>query len=125
MPKNALILLFVFAFLYSGMWIVLDRFTDSPVPGWDSFITSLSIIATWMLARKLYEHWYLWIVVNAVAVALFLSRGLYPTVVLYGVYFAMSFIGLKEWNKSIKDNISNPLTTKFSKNLRKERKGKS
>lgn len=100
-PKTALILLFVFAFLYSGMWIVLDRFTDSPVPGWDSFITSLSIIATWMLARKFYEHWYLWIVVNAVAVLLFLSRGLYPTVVLYSVYCVMSFIGLKEWRKTM------------------------
>ncbi len=46
------------------MWIILDRLTDSPVPAWDSFITSLSVIATWMLARKIYEHWFLWIVVN-------------------------------------------------------------
>jgi nicotinamide mononucleotide transporter len=96
--KTSIILTFVFLFLYVSMWKTLDHFTDSPVPGWDSFITSLSIIATWMLAMKLYEHWYLWIVVNAVAVLLFLSRGLYPTVVLYGVYLAMSFIGLKEWN---------------------------
>ena len=40
------------------MWLVLSGLTDSPVPEWDSFITSLSIIATWMLARKIYEHWY-------------------------------------------------------------------
>ena len=36
-----------------------------------------------MLARKIYEHWYLWIIVNFVSVVLFVSRGLYPTVVLY------------------------------------------
>lgn len=100
--KTGIVLAFVFTFLYTGMWIVLEKLTDSPVPGWDSFITSLSIIATWMLARKIIEHWYLWIVVNSVAVILFMSRGLYPTGVLYAVYFAMSFIGLKEWKKTIK-----------------------
>jgi nicotinamide mononucleotide transporter len=86
------------------MWIVLSRFTDSPVPEWDSFLTSLSIIATWMLARKIYEHWLLWIVVNTVSVILYFTRGLYPTVVLYAIYAAMSFIGLKAWKKTIRNN---------------------
>jgi hypothetical protein len=36
-----------------------------------------------------------------VAAVLFLSRGLYPTVALYSVYCIMSFIGLKEWKKTI------------------------
>ena len=99
--NTSIMLTFIFLFLYFPMWIVLDNLTDSPVPGWDSLIASLSLIATWMLARKIYEHWYLWIVVNGVAVVLFLSRGLYPTVVLYAVYFAMSFIGLNEWKKTI------------------------
>jgi nicotinamide mononucleotide transporter len=74
------------------------------VPGWDSFITSLSIIATWMLARKIYEHWLLWIVVNSVAAVLFLSRGLYPTVILYVVYGIMSFVGLTAWKKTIRSD---------------------
>jgi nicotinamide mononucleotide transporter len=91
----------IFILLYAIFFSVLSRFTDSPVPAFDSFITSLSIIATWMLARKIYEHWFLWIVVNASATVLFLTRGLYPTVILYIVYCAMSFAGLKEWRKSI------------------------
>ena len=91
-----------FLLLFAVLWLLLDRFTDSPVPGWDSFITSLSIIATWMLARKIYEHWFLWIVVNTVATGLFLTRGLYPTVILYFVYGVMSFAGLKAWRKTIR-----------------------
>ncbi len=69
--------------LYVLMWLVLSKFTDSPVPAWDSFITSLSIVATWMLARKIFEHWYLWIIVNFVSAVLFIIKGLYPTVILY------------------------------------------
>lgn len=99
--KTGLILSGIFILLYFLMWFVLSRLTDSPVPGWDSFITSLSIIATWMLARKIYEHWYLWMIVNSASVILFLTRGLYPTVILYLVYLVMSFVGLKEWKRSL------------------------
>jgi nicotinamide mononucleotide transporter len=94
----------IFLILYGIMWVVLSNFTDSPVPQWDSFITSLSIIATWMLARKIYEHWYLWIVVNTVSAILFIARGLYPTVILYLVYGIMSFAGLAAWKRTIKEN---------------------
>jgi nicotinamide mononucleotide transporter len=100
--KTGVILAVFFVILYGVMWFILTRLTDSPVPVRDSFITSLSIVATWMLARKIYEHWYLWIVVNFVSAVLFLTRGLYPTVILYVVYGVMSFAGLIEWKKTIK-----------------------
>jgi nicotinamide mononucleotide transporter len=100
--STGIMLALVFFLLYIIMWFVLTRLTDSPVPVRDSFITSLSIIATWMLARKIYEHWFLWIVVNFVSAVFFLTRGLYPTVILYTVYGIMSFVGLAAWKKTIK-----------------------
>jgi nicotinamide mononucleotide transporter len=100
--RTGIVLAIVFVLLYIVMWFVLTKLTDSPVPVRDSFITSLSIIATWMLARKIYEHWYLWIVVNFVSAVFFLTRGLYPTVILYTVYGIMSFVGLAAWKKTIK-----------------------
>ena len=100
-PVTGLVLAGIFVLLFVMMWIVLSNFTDSPVPGWDSFITSLSIVATWMLARKIYEHWFLWIMVNAVSVFIFIIKGLYPTILLYIIYLIMSFMGLIEWRKTI------------------------
>jgi nicotinamide mononucleotide transporter len=100
--RTGAILTIVFLLLFAMLFILAGRFTDSPVPGWDSFITSLSIVATWMLAKKIYEHWFLWIVVNITASVLFATRGLYPTVVLYIVYGVMSFAGLKAWRKTIR-----------------------
>lgn len=99
--KTGIVLIAVFILLYFLLWFSLSKLTDSPVPEWDSFITSLSIIATWMLARKIYEHWFLWIVVNTASAAIFIARGLYPTVILYLVYLIMSFVGLREWKKSL------------------------
>ena len=103
--RTGIILAIVFVFLYAVMWFILSNLTDSPVPAWDSFLTSLSIVATWMLARKIYEHWLLWIVVNFVAGVLFFTRGLYPTVILYMVYGIMSFVGLAAWKATIRDDI--------------------
>ena len=100
--STGIMLALVFFLLYIIMWFVLTRLTDSPVPVRDSFITSLSIVATWMLARKIYEHWFLWIVVNFVSMALFIIKGLYPTVILYAIYGIMSFAGLKAWKKTIR-----------------------
>jgi nicotinamide mononucleotide transporter len=100
-PKTGIILVFILVLIYFLLWFILSRLTDSPVPEWDAFITSLSIIATWMLARKIYEHWFLWIAVNSVSSVIFITRGLYPTVVLYMVYLVMSFVGLKSWKRSL------------------------
>jgi nicotinamide mononucleotide transporter len=97
----AFILTLVFIGLYLAMYLILSHLTDSPVPGWDAFLTSLSIVATWMLARKIYEQWYLWIIVNFVSMVLYTTRGLYPTVVLYFVYLVMSFAGLKAWKMTL------------------------
>lgn len=99
--QTGIILFVVSIVLWFVLWAVLKSFTDSPVPAWDSSVTSLSIVATWMLARKIYEHWYLWVLVNLSAAALFFSRNLYPTVILYIVYCIMSFAGLIEWRKSL------------------------
>jgi nicotinamide mononucleotide transporter len=98
---TGMILAAVFVAIYTVIWFGLSKLTDSPVPEWDSFITSLSIVATWMLARKIYEHWFLWIVVNSVSSGLFMIKGLYPTVGLYLIYLVMSFAGLREWKRSL------------------------
>jgi nicotinamide mononucleotide transporter len=108
--RTGIAITIVFLILFGAMWTVLSKLTDSPVAGWDAFITALSVVATWMLARKIYEHWYFWVVVNTVSAVIFYTRGLYPTMILYIVYGLMSFIGLIEWRKSLisKFEVENP-----------------
>jgi nicotinamide mononucleotide transporter len=81
------------------MYILLAKYTDSPLPFGDAFTTSLSILATWMLARKKIEHWLIWIFVDLVCAGMYLYRGLVPTVFLFAVYTLMAVIGFFEWRK--------------------------
>ncbi|MGW8316041.1 MAG: nicotinamide riboside transporter PnuC [Bacteroidales bacterium] len=92
---------------FFGIGFGLDRFTDSPIPYWDALTTAVSFAATWMLARKILEHWILWIFVDAISIGLYLYRGLYPTLVLFAVYTTMAIIGYLEWKKTINKEIEN------------------
>ena len=96
----ALVLTAILVVLYIGCAYALQRFTDSPVPFYDALGTSLSIVATWMLARKILEHWMLWIFINFFSAALCFYRGLYPTTGLFIVYGIMSVAGWYKWKQS-------------------------
>jgi nicotinamide mononucleotide transporter len=98
----ALILASVSFVLFFLMWFILKNYTDSPVPFADSLATSLSIVATWMLARKILEHWLVWIFVDAFSIGLFWYKDLLPTVILFIVYTGMAVVGFIEWKKEIK-----------------------
>jgi nicotinamide mononucleotide transporter len=99
--KTAFILIAISFILWALIWFVLIKFTDSPVPVGDSFITALSIIATWMLARKIIEHWIVWIIVDTVSLILYIYKGLFPTVVLYAIYAIVAVWGYLEWRKDL------------------------
>jgi nicotinamide mononucleotide transporter len=88
--------------LFAPIAFILKNFTDSPIPYWDSFTTSMSIVATWMLARKKIEHWLLWILIDSVSIILYIVRGLYPTSLLFVAYTIMAVVGYFEWKKELK-----------------------
>ncbi len=80
---------------------VLMTFTNSDLPYWDSFTTSLSFIATWMLARKILENWLIWIIVDAVSVGIYIYKDLYPTAVLFLFLTILAFVGYIQWKKDL------------------------
>lgn len=97
--RLAMMLAVVTLLIFVGIAEVLKRYTDSPVPYWDSFISSLSIVATWMLAKKIIEMWWIWVIANFVSLCLYFWKGLYPSVVLFFFYTVMSFAGYYAWRK--------------------------
>lgn len=87
--------------LACGIWavyyIILVKFTDSPLPLCDALTTALSIVATWMLAKKILEHWLIWIFVDAFSAGLYFYKDLNITAVLYIIYAVMAVIGYFQW----------------------------
>lgn len=82
-PLSGAIILVIALVLYFLYYFILSEYTDSPLPKADAFTTALSIVATWMLARKMIEHWWLWIIVDSVSAGLYFYKALYPTAILF------------------------------------------
>ena len=89
----------IFLVIFAAIAFVLIRFTDSPVPYGDSFTTTLSILAMWMLAHKYVEQWLLWIVVNIVSTGLYFWKGLDITAVLFIIYSIIPIFGYFKWKR--------------------------
>lgn len=94
-----LALTFVACFVAIG-W-VLERYTDSTVPWWDSFTTALSIVGMWMLARKWVEQWLAWIVVDVVCSGLYVYKEVYFYAALYAIYVIVAVLGYREWKRKM------------------------
>lgn len=87
--------------LWIVIYFILKHFTDSPVPIGDSFTTAFSIVATFMLARKILEHWIIWIVVDFISLLLYIWKGLYPTSIMFVIYTLAAAWGYFEWKKEL------------------------
>ena len=92
--------------LFSIISFILVNYTDSEIPYWDAFTTAGSFVATWMLARKIIEHWLIWIIVDSVSLGLYIYKGLYPTVILFGVYTILAILGFVEWKREMRKELN-------------------
>ena len=87
------------ATLASG-WFIAGAH-GGPVPYVDAFVAWASVLATWMVARKVLENWLYWIVVDAVAAALYWSQGFHATSVLFVLYVAIAIRGFFAWRAAL------------------------
>ncbi len=78
----------------------MTSFTDAALPYWDAATTVLSLVAQWLLGRKVLENWLVWIVVDMLAIGIYINRGLELTAGLYGVFVVLAASGLWTWMKA-------------------------
>ena len=80
----------------------LSGATDAALPFMDSSTTAFSLVAQWMQTRKWIENWWVWIVVDAVYVGIYIFKGLLLTAGLYAVFLALAGLGLVAWRRSLR-----------------------
>ncbi|MCD7916642.1 MAG: nicotinamide riboside transporter PnuC [Tannerellaceae bacterium] len=95
--------------IFLVIYFSLAQFTDSPIPAGDAFTTAIGIVATWMLARRIIEHWLFWVIANAVSIYFYYVRGLYPTMFLYFCYTLLAIVGWYTWKKKGEESYDKDL----------------
>lgn len=101
-PRTSLLPL---ALILIAIWVALalitTRIPGAALPWVDALLVAGSLVAQWMMTRKLLECWLLWIIVDAAYVQLFLVRGLHLTAALYLLFFLLAITGWRAWKHSM------------------------
>jgi nicotinamide mononucleotide transporter len=100
LARHALAALLIVA-LSLVSYVFLRRYTPAALPFPDSMVAWSSVFATFLVARKVYENWHWWLLIDSVSVYLYYTRHLYATVLLFGLYLILIVIGMREWRRSL------------------------
>jgi len=80
---------------------ITSRLPGTALPYVDAATTTVSLIAQWMMTRKLLENWLIWIAVDVIYVGMFIFKGLYLTAFNYGIYLVLAVLGYLTWKRSL------------------------
>jgi nicotinamide mononucleotide transporter len=93
----------VIAVMVIASGFLLDRYTDAAFPYIDSATTFAAIWATFLVARKVLENWWYWLVIDVVSIFIYWTRGLELTSALFVLYVLMIPFGLASWTRSLRE----------------------
>lgn len=99
--KQALLLLFIAITGISLVFFVLNNYTDSRIPFLDAVTTILSLIAQWMVCRKLIENWILWFAIDSAYLGIYFYKGIPAHALLQLIYLGMAVAGYWYWRKKL------------------------
>jgi nicotinamide mononucleotide transporter len=90
------------------LYLVLTTFTDSTVPAWDAWVSSIAWAGMWLLARRKVENWILLNISNALAIPLLFQKQL-PLFALLTIFlFIVACKGYIDWVKIAKKKTMAP-----------------
>ena len=78
----------------------LSQWTDAAFPYIDSLTTFSAIWATFLVARKVLENWWYWLVIDLASIFIYWSRDLQLTALLFVIYVALIPVGYLSWRAS-------------------------
>lgn len=70
-------------------------------PFFDGLTTVSSLIAQYMLTRKYFENWHVWIATDVIYIGLYGFKHLYLTSILYVLFLSMCLVGVRDWKKQL------------------------
>ena len=85
----------------------LEKNTSAALPYLDSFTTWGAVITTYMVAQKVLENWLYWLVIDTVAIYLYIDRELYLTALLMAIYVVLAVLGWFIWLKEYRQQDAN------------------
>jgi nicotinamide mononucleotide transporter len=84
-----------------GLGLAMHALTDAALPWLDAQLTAFSLVASLWAARKQLASWWLWIVLDAIYIGLYLYKDLSLTAGLYAAFVVLAALGLRDWGAAL------------------------
>ena len=79
----------------------MTNYTDADLAYVDAFTTVGSLCAQFLLAKKIIQNWIFWIVVDVIAVNVYMYKELYFTAGMFLVFLLLCMKGFRDWRKTL------------------------
>ncbi len=104
--RSAAVLAFIGTVFAWGLGASFAGYTDAALPYMDSSLTAASLVAQYLMTRKILENWLLWIAADVVYVGMFIYKRLLPTAGLYAVFLVLAAMGYVQWRRSLRQRLA-------------------
>lgn len=102
LPRRwALVLPFVFVAGAAALGTFLSHTTDAALPYADASLATASLIAQYLMTKKVVENWAIWVAADVGYIAMYIYKGLYPTTFLYAVFLVLAAMGYVQWKRAL------------------------
>jgi nicotinamide mononucleotide transporter len=86
----------------AGLGFFLRGHTDAALPFADASLTMASLIAQYLMTKKVLENWAIWVAADVAYIGMYIYKDLYPTAFLYAVFLVLAAMGHFEWRRSLR-----------------------
>ncbi len=78
---------------------IFSEYTSAQATYWDALTTVFSMIATFLLVQRILSNWLYWLVVDAIYVVLYASRGAHLFALLMVLYLVIATVAFLRWRR--------------------------
>lgn len=102
LTQKAMIGLSILGVIAAMVWgTLMKRYTDAALPYWDAATTAMSLIAQYLMTKKKWENWIVWILADILYIGIYINKELYLTSALYAVFLLLAISGHFAWRNEL------------------------
>lgn len=95
-------LIFLLFMLFSTYAPLLLDFPEASFKTMDALLSSASVVATFMMAKRKIEAWLLWIVIDFVSVWMYIQKSVMLIGIEFLIFGVLAIVGYVQWRRVLK-----------------------
>ena len=107
--KRHALLITVTGIIAVGVGYFMANYTHASFAYLDAATSCFAVMTTYLVAKKVLENWFYWVVIDLISIYLYFSKGLFLTSILFVFYVGMAVAGYFLWRSHMEQQQDNQI----------------